>query len=95
LFLIVGPPPPPPPNMNQVKQAAPKVAAADSNDLFSQIASGNLKSRLKKVKPKPVVKENVSDEPVEATPQEIAEERQNLTFELLGYMQTTGLFYFN
>jgi hypothetical protein len=63
--------------------------------LFSQIKGGNLKSRLKKVAPRPVAKEEkVSDVPAEATSQMIAEERQNLTFEVLGYMQTTGLLYF-
>jgi hypothetical protein len=79
--------------MNFVKQAAPKVVAVDdSNDLFSQIKGGNLKSRLKKVSmPKQKPKESVSDVPAEATPQQQAEERQNLTFEVLGYMQTTGM----
>lgn len=90
-----GPPPPPP-----SKRGAPasKAPAADSGDLFEQIKSGNLKSRLKKVKP-PTPKSGLSNDGKvssskgpsasnEPTADQIAEERQNLTFEVLGYMQT-------
>jgi len=87
-------PPPPPPAI-----AGKTAPSADSGDLFDQIKSGNLKSRLKKVKPRVSPRHLPGAEKVDLSPEEaarllaikeakLAEERQNLTYEVLGYMQT-------